>query len=52
VLNISKILKAVMSGTAKAELGALYINTQEAIPMQLLLEEKSHKQPPTPIQTK
>ncbi len=50
-LNISKILKAVMSSAAKAELGALYINAREAIPMQHLLEEMGHKQPPTPIQT-
>jgi hypothetical protein len=32
VLNISKILKAVMSCAAKAKLGALYINACEAIP--------------------
>ena len=40
-----------MSSAAKAELGALYINAREAIPMQHLLEEMGHKQPPTPIQT-
>jgi hypothetical protein len=51
VLNISKILKAVMSSAAKAELGTLYINAHEAIPMQHLLKEMGHKQPPTPIQT-
>ncbi len=51
VLNISKILKAVMSSAAEAKLGALYINACEAIPMQQLLEEMGHKQPPTPIQT-
>jgi hypothetical protein len=51
VLNISKILKAVMSSAAEAKLGALYINAGEAIPMQHLLEEMGHKQPPTPIQT-
>ena len=33
VLNISKILKALMSSAAEAELGALYINAHEAIPM-------------------
>jgi hypothetical protein len=33
VLNISKILKAVISSAAKAKLGALYINAREAIPM-------------------
>ena len=51
VLNISKILKAVMSSASEAELGALYINAHEAIPMRHLLEEMGHKQPPTPIQT-
>jgi hypothetical protein len=33
VLNISKILKAVMSSAAKARLGALYINAHEANPI-------------------
>jgi hypothetical protein len=51
ILNISKILKAVMSSAAKAKLGALYINACEAIPMRHLLKEMGHKQPPTPIQT-
>jgi hypothetical protein len=51
ILNISKILKAFMSSAAEAELGALYINAWEAIPMQLLLKEMGHKQAPTPIQT-
>jgi hypothetical protein len=51
VLNISKILKAIMSSVAKAELSTLYINAREAIHMQHLLEEMGHKQPPTPIQT-
>jgi hypothetical protein len=50
-LNISKNLKAVMCSAAEAELGTLYINAREAIPMQHLLEEMGHKQPPTPIQT-
>ncbi len=43
ILNISKILKAVMSSAAKPKLGALYINAQEAIPMQHLLGEMGHK---------
>jgi hypothetical protein len=37
VLNISKILKAVMSSAVKAKLGALYINAHEAIPMCVFL---------------
>jgi hypothetical protein len=51
VLNISKILKAVMSSAAEAKLGALYINAREAIPMQQVLEGMGRKQPPTPIGT-
>jgi len=37
ILNISKILKADMSSAAEAELGALYINAREAIPIRHLL---------------
>jgi hypothetical protein len=48
VLNISKILKAVMSSAAKAKLGALYINAREAIPMQHLLEEMDTNNLPRP----
>jgi hypothetical protein len=32
ILTILQIIKAVMSSTAKAEIGALYINCREAIP--------------------
>jgi hypothetical protein len=39
-----------MSSAAKTELGALYINEREAIPMQLLLKEMGHTQPHTHIQ--
>ena len=51
VLTIAKIIKAVMSSAAEAELGALYINCREAVPARQLLEEMGHKQPPTPMQT-
>ena len=51
VLNVSKILDTVMSSAAEAELGALYINAREAVPMQHLLEEMGHKQTKIPIQT-
>jgi hypothetical protein len=33
ILNISQIIKAVMSSVAEAELGALYINARKAIPL-------------------
>jgi hypothetical protein len=50
VLTISQIIKAVMSSAAEAETGALFINSQEAIPQRQLLAEMGHPQPPTPIQ--
>jgi hypothetical protein len=51
VLSIAQIIKAVMSSAAEAELGALYINAREVIPLRHLLLEMGHPQPPTPIQT-
>jgi len=51
ILMISQIIKAVMSSTAEAEIGALYINCKEAIPAPHTLEFLGHKQPPTPMQT-
>jgi hypothetical protein len=50
ILNISQIIKSVMSSAAEAELGALYINAREAVPCRTLLHEMGHPQPPTPIQ--
>ena len=38
------------SAAAEAEMGALYINAREAIPMRITLEEMGHRQPPTPMQ--
>ncbi len=40
-----------MSSAAEAELGALYINAQEAVPQRRTLAEMGHKQPQTPMQT-
>jgi len=40
-----------MSSTVEAELGALFINAKLAVPMQIMLEELGHSQPPTPTQT-
>ncbi len=47
VLNISQIIRAVMSSTAEAELGALFINAKTAVSMQQI----GHPQPPPPMQT-
>ncbi len=51
VLNISQIIKAVMSSATEAELGALFINAKTAVSMQRTLGELGHPQPRTPIQT-
>ena len=51
ILNIAQIIKNVMTSAADAEIGALYINTRQAIPARYQLEEMGHKQPPTPVQT-
>jgi hypothetical protein len=51
VLNIAQLIKAVVLSTAEAELRALYIITRKAVPMQNLLQEMGHPQPPTSTQT-
>ncbi len=51
VLNISQIIKAVMSSTAEAELGTLFINAKTAVSIQRTLKELGHPQLRTPIQT-
>ncbi len=43
------ILKLVAASAAEAELGALFLNAQEAKVLRLVLEELGHPQPPTPI---
>jgi hypothetical protein len=43
------ILNLVAASAAEAELGALFLNTQEAKVIRLVLEELGHPQPPTPI---
>ena len=51
VLTISKIIKAVISSAAEAELGALFINSKEFIPARQSLEEMWNTQPLTSMQT-
>jgi hypothetical protein len=51
VLNISQIIRAVMSYAAEAELGALFINAKTAVLMRRMLKELVHPQTQTPIQT-
>ena len=51
VHNVAQIIRNVMTSAADAEIGALFINSRQAIPARHLLEEMGRKQPPTPIQT-
>jgi hypothetical protein len=51
VLNISQIIKTVMSSAVEAKLGALFINAKTAVSMQCTLKELCHPQPQIPIQT-
>ncbi len=51
VLNMSQIIRAVMSSAAEAKLGALFINAKKAVSMQHTLIEMRHPQTRTPIQT-
>ena len=47
---VCKILKNIMASAAEAELGALFINAREAVPIRTTLVEMKWPQPPTPIQ--
>ena len=47
---ISRIMSNLMGSAAKAEIGAAYINGQEAVTIRTLLLELGHPQPATPIQ--
>jgi hypothetical protein len=51
VLNISQIIRSVMSSAAEAKLRALFINAKTAVSMQRTLKEMGHPQMCTPIQT-
>jgi hypothetical protein len=51
ILNIAKVINAVVSSAAEAELGALFINAREAVYLPRILVEMGHPQPKTPIQT-
>ena len=44
-----KILKLVASSASEAEIGALFVNTEEAQILQLTLSELGKRQPQTPI---
>ena len=46
---VCKILRNIMASAAEAELGALFLNCQVDVPIQITLEEMGHPQPPTPV---
>jgi hypothetical protein len=48
---IAKVIKNVMSSAAEAEIGALFMNAQEAIPYRQCLTDLGHIQGATPINT-
>ena len=49
VLVNANIIKHVMSSAAEAELGGLFFNMKDAVPIRVALEEMGHPQPPTPV---
>ena len=51
ILVLAKIIKNVMASAAEAEVGALYMNAQEALAIRQCLIELGHPQPPTPMKT-
>jgi hypothetical protein len=51
ILIISTVLKHVMPSAAKAEIGAVFLNSKEATILRTTLVEMEHPQPPTPLQT-
>jgi hypothetical protein len=50
ILNRSNVIRNVMGSAAEAEVGALYDNLREAVPLRNTLQEMGHQQPQTPVQ--
>ena len=48
---IAKVIKNVMASAAEAELGALFMNAQEAVGLRNCLEAMGYPQPATPLKT-
>jgi hypothetical protein len=49
--TISSIMRNVMTSATEAELGAVFQNARDCIPLRIVLEEMGHPQAATPIQT-
>ena len=48
---LAKVMKMVLASAAEAEIGALYMNARNAVPLRTTLAELGHPQPPTPLCT-
>ena len=48
--TLCKII-GVAASAAEAELGSLFLNTQETVKLRISLQDLGHTQPPTPIHT-
>jgi hypothetical protein len=48
---LAKVIKNVMASAAEAELGALFMNGQEAVALRNCIEAMGHPQPATPLKT-
>ena len=51
VMVLAKVIKNVMASAAEAELGALFMNGQEAVALRNCLVAMGHPQPATPLKT-
>jgi hypothetical protein len=51
VKTISNIIPNVMTSAADAEIGSLFVNICQVVPVRYLLKEMGHPQLPTPLQT-
>jgi hypothetical protein len=49
IYSLCTVLKHIAASAARAELGALFLNTQEIKILCLILKEMGHPQPPTPV---
>ena len=52
IFILAKVIKSVMSSAAESEVGSLYMNAREAIPLIYTCEELGHIQLPIPINNK
>jgi hypothetical protein len=51
ILNVSSVIKNVVSSAAESEVGACFHNAQSGAPLRVTLTELGHIQPPMPLRT-